>query len=99
MGDKVAIPLFLSENELQNQAKNVGWRTGLKDISGSIFRTPTNSKEFPNVFQNTFKRNTTKQTPFVYTAKPKTNPKPSHTPLSIIAPSEEEDLPYGPTTP
>lgn len=98
MEDKVAIPLFLSEKELQNQEKNVGWRTGIKDISGSIFRTPTNTKEFPNVFQNTFKRNTTKETPFVY--KTNSKQKRSTTQLTIAVPTEEqEDLPYAPRTP
>jgi hypothetical protein len=95
MAEKTPPPLFLTEAELQKQTSVLGWRSGNKDISGSIFRTPRSSVEFPNVFQNVVKREPVRQLPFSYRSQRNTvQPKPK-----IAIPPDDDDPPYAPKTP
>ena len=95
MAEKTPVPLFLTESELQKQATIIGWRSGNRDISGSIFRTPRSSVEFPNVFQNVVKREPVRQLPFSYRGpRITTNLKPK-----IAIPADDDDPPYAPKTP
>jgi hypothetical protein len=98
MTEKTPSPLFLTEAELEAQSKNLNWRSGIKDIGNSIFRTPRSAStaDIPNVFQNVVKHAgpAVKPVPFSY----KANLKPLHIKPRITIPVDE-DPPYAPKTP
>jgi len=97
MAEKISVPLFLTEAQLQTSTPAADWRNGTKASSGSIFRTPRTNTEFPNVFQHSVKREVVKQLPFAY--KPAKPTKPTQAKPKIAIPEDEEEPAYAPKTP
>ena len=60
------VPLFLSDAEMENQARVLTWRGGVTDVSGSIFQTPRSTVDFPRIFNIIAKREAPKTLPFSY---------------------------------
>lgn len=91
------VPLFLSDAEMENQARVVTWRGGVTDVSGSIFQTPRSTVDFPRIFNITTKREAPKVLPFSYKTVLKTGAKPK---IAIPEENDErDDPPYAPRTP
>ena len=90
-------PMFLSEEDMQNQSNPAAWRKGVQAADGNIFRTPRNTPEFPRIFQNAPRPAAMKPLPFAYKTFAK---KPADTKPTIVIPTEDtEDPPYAPKTP
>ena len=93
-------PMFLSEEDLQNQSNPAAWRKGVQATDSNIFRSPRNAPEFPRIFQNTPRQTVMKPLPFAYKAfvkKPATEAVAR--PTIVIPDQETEDPPYAAKTP
>ena len=98
-----AVPLFLSEADLETQANRYAWRKGVPSTVNNLFRTPRDTPEFPSVFQNTPKA-ITRALPFTYKAFQRVRPEAARPEAAVALPSisipePTEEPAYAPTTP
>ena len=92
-------PMFLSEEDLQNQSNPAAWRKGVQATDSNIFRSPRNAPEFPRIFQNTPRPAVMKPLPFAYKAFAKKPAEAVARPTIVIPKEETEDPPYAAKTP
>ena len=94
-------PMFLTEEDIQNQSNPAAWRKGVQTTDNNIFRSPRNAPEFPRIFQSTPRPATMNPLPFAYKAftRQKVEKPPETKPTIVIPDQETEDPPYAPKTP
>jgi hypothetical protein len=92
-------PMFLTEEDMQNQSNPAAWRKGVQTTDNNIFRSPRNTPEFPRIFQNTPRPTVMKPLPFAYKAFMKKPTEAVAKPTIVIPDQETEDPPYAPKTP
>ena len=92
-------PMFLSEEDMQNQSNPAAWRKGVQAMDSNIFRSPRNAPEFPRIFQNTPRPAAMKPLPFAYKTFNKKPAEAVAKPTIVIPDQDTEDPPYAPKTP